>query len=538
MLAPLILLPALLTPATPATPAAGAATEPPVHVWLSSNGEYQQGDEARVYVKSAQDGYLVVLRVDADGHIRVLFPLDPGEDNFVRGEEKYEIRGRADRDAFEVSERSGNGLVLAAFSLEPFTFDGLVRGDHWDYGAIEAQYANVDDPEAQLLDVAQEMAGDQHFDYDVATYIAGAPATYYRTYRTQAWGWDDGCYYCSPWYYGGTGLSVILSFGNPFWYQSWGYWPTASPFFFSPFRFPHRSRVFAGGFGPFGYLPGYYSGWFGDGWYGGGWNGGGWRCGYGDCDRDEGYRRGSAVFVGLGLGVGGVHRVGWGNRGRTRIPVFLPDRPVGPRFADPNPRLLTTIDRRPVQPPARAVPTARAPQQPRVRAPREPSRHGNGAAGRGNTPAVRGNGPAARGSMPRGRISTPRGHANVRHHQDVMAPVDRTPSGGRSGLRVMRGDPPVRGEQPTIRREQPRMRGDRPGIRVDRPTASRQQPTWSWARPQFSRRSAPAPRARNVAPAVRQGGQRGGAARVGRSFSGQRGGARASSPRGGGRRHH
>src|SRR2546421_4746753 len=87
-----------------------ATDDPPVKVWLNHDNYFQRGDKARVNVKLADDGYLLVLRADAEGRVRVLFPLDPSNDNFVRGHETIEVRGRGDREAFFVDDREGSGL--------------------------------------------------------------------------------------------------------------------------------------------------------------------------------------------------------------------------------------------------------------------------------------------------------------------------------------------------------------------------------------------------------------------------------------------
>src|SRR3989475_8114225 len=48
---------------------AAKAGDPPVQVWLNHN-DYARGDRAKVYARTQQDGYLVVLRADADGRVR------------------------------------------------------------------------------------------------------------------------------------------------------------------------------------------------------------------------------------------------------------------------------------------------------------------------------------------------------------------------------------------------------------------------------------------------------------------------------------
>src|SRR5437899_11924701 len=116
--------------------AAAASDDPPIHVWLNQDNYFVRGDRAKVYVRSAADGYLVVLRADPDGRLRVLFPIDPSDDTFIRAHKKFEVRSRGDREAFAVDEREGSGVVLAAWSASPFKFDEFVRGDHWDYRVL------------------------------------------------------------------------------------------------------------------------------------------------------------------------------------------------------------------------------------------------------------------------------------------------------------------------------------------------------------------------------------------------------------------
>src|SRR2546428_11617355 len=118
-----LLLPAAVPSSSLANP---SASDPPIKVWLSDD-VLMRGDRARLHVKTVQDGYLVVLRADADGHIRVLFPVDPGDSNFVRGGKKLEIRGRGGREAFTVDEREGSGTVLAGRSTTSLKLDAVAR---------------------------------------------------------------------------------------------------------------------------------------------------------------------------------------------------------------------------------------------------------------------------------------------------------------------------------------------------------------------------------------------------------------------------
>src|SRR5512132_3955812 len=119
LLLPLVML------GSPSNPPARAAAgdDPAIQIWISNGRRFLPGDRAKVQVRTREDGYLVVFHADPDGTLRVLFPLDPGDDNFVRGGRKYEIRGRGGRESFDVDVSSGRGMVYAAVSRDPFRFD-------------------------------------------------------------------------------------------------------------------------------------------------------------------------------------------------------------------------------------------------------------------------------------------------------------------------------------------------------------------------------------------------------------------------------
>ena len=177
----------MLTLSVPAPAIVPDTNRPPVAIRLRlSDEDVRQGDRVKVRVKTAADGYLLVLRADAAGRVRVLFPIEPDDSSWVPGGKEFEVRGRGDREAFTVDDREGSGLVLAAWSSQPFVFDDFIRGRHWDYRALAGD--SSDDAEAQLLDLADSMATG-HYDYDLVNYTvsslgqARGYAGYYGGYR-------------------------------------------------------------------------------------------------------------------------------------------------------------------------------------------------------------------------------------------------------------------------------------------------------------------------------------------------------------------
>jgi len=171
----------------------------------------------------------------------VLFPLDPTDDDFVRGGKKFEVRGRGDRDAFQVEPNDGSGTVIAAVSPDAFKFDDFVRNDHWDFRALGSPSGAVrDDPLARMLDIVQKISGDSagRFDYDNATYVVnsrgiaaryGYGAGYYPRFglgyyynpffdpfcADPFYGWSASCYaFGVGWGYGG-GYRFGFGYGYP-----------------------------------------------------------------------------------------------------------------------------------------------------------------------------------------------------------------------------------------------------------------------------------------------------------------------------------
>ncbi len=145
---------------------------PHVEVWTNRGDDpYAGGQAARVYFRTEQDAYVTILRVDTDGRVRVLYPREPWDDNFVRGGREYDVLQRSSSDAFYVDDYPGVGYVFAVAAADPFVYDAIKSEDHWDYRLI-ADGRIRGDPYTALTDLAQRIVPDGYtdWDYDVVPY--------------------------------------------------------------------------------------------------------------------------------------------------------------------------------------------------------------------------------------------------------------------------------------------------------------------------------------------------------------------------------
>ena len=140
----------------------------PIRLWMNNDRRFRPGDRVRLQVDAEVDGYLLVLNYDTDGRVRVLFPQDPRDDAMVRAGRRYEVRDAGASEAFRASG-DGTGLIFTAIAQDPWRLDEVTLADRWDYTRLEVDPRSTN-PETDLANLVQSIAGSRGFDYDVMGY--------------------------------------------------------------------------------------------------------------------------------------------------------------------------------------------------------------------------------------------------------------------------------------------------------------------------------------------------------------------------------
>ena len=180
----------------------GPDYDPHVRVWVPGDKVFRRGERARVFFRTEEDAYVMLVRLDTDGRLHILFPDDRDEDGFVRGGITY--RGSSyGRESFYVDDYPGMGYVFTIASERPLAADRLRGGGAWDYRAIGDRV--VHDPRTAMQEFAESVldSPDEPYGLDYAEYYVGRRVEYprflcyschsYRPYTT----WDPYVHVCT-----------------------------------------------------------------------------------------------------------------------------------------------------------------------------------------------------------------------------------------------------------------------------------------------------------------------------------------------------
>ena len=140
-----------------------------ISVWADRERPYRRGERARIYFRTDEPGYVTVLRVDTDGRIRTLFPLEPWGGAKVLGGRTHEVADTRNGSSYTIDDDPGIGYLFAITSPLPFQYDDITRGDYWDFRVIDDGRIQGD-PYVALTDLAGRIAPRGDYQYDITPY--------------------------------------------------------------------------------------------------------------------------------------------------------------------------------------------------------------------------------------------------------------------------------------------------------------------------------------------------------------------------------
>ncbi len=170
-----------------------------VEIWSDhSDGEYYEGDRVTLFYRVNRDAFVVIYSIDSRGRVNMLFPSNPGQDNFVSGGETHRLPGGHDDYDLVVSGPEGVENIQIIASRERFTIP-----DWYPNSGLIAETDDVHDYMDWLNDRYFVKYEGQRFAFDrTALYINEWERTYFRPiYRPYYPSWTvSGNIYFDYWY--------------------------------------------------------------------------------------------------------------------------------------------------------------------------------------------------------------------------------------------------------------------------------------------------------------------------------------------------
>ena len=197
---------------------------PQIALRITDRDVFARRDPVEAAFRADRDGYVTVLRIDTDGRVRVLFPADPADENFVAGGREVRVPNVYGYDVdhvFAIDDYPGIGYIFAVVSLQPFDYRPYARNRHWDYERVGFAGRRITgDPYVAVTEIVEPMLppGYGAYGFDVVPYYVEARYEYPRfvCYDCHAYSaypvWDPYRYWC--------GTFKLVIYDRPLWYPA------------------------------------------------------------------------------------------------------------------------------------------------------------------------------------------------------------------------------------------------------------------------------------------------------------------------------
>jgi len=171
-----------------------------VDVWTDRDdgSNYYEGDDITIYFRASQDAYVTIYDLDTRGNVNLIFPPEPGVNNYVQAGEIYMIPETSDDYTLTLEGPPGNEYIQAVASLDYFPvpdWQGPVSVYSKDWGI---KYNGENDDFIAMVNDKYFSGANYAYD-NVSFYVA--PKYYYKPERTDCSGdcgqvyvdYPDGC---------------------------------------------------------------------------------------------------------------------------------------------------------------------------------------------------------------------------------------------------------------------------------------------------------------------------------------------------------
>lgn len=158
-----------------------------VDVWTDRDdgSNYYEGDDITIYFRTSQDAYVTIYDLDTRGNVNLIFPPEPGENNYVQADEIYMIPERSDDYTLTLEGPPGNEYIQIVASTEYYPvpdWEGPVSVYAKDWG-----FKYDGENENFINEVNRKYFSGDNFAYDnVEFYVA--PKYYYQPERSDCSG--------------------------------------------------------------------------------------------------------------------------------------------------------------------------------------------------------------------------------------------------------------------------------------------------------------------------------------------------------------
>lgn len=220
-----------------------------VDIWTDRDdgSNYYEGDDITIYFRASQDAYVTIYDLDTRGNINLVFPPEPGVNNYVQAGEIYMIPETSDDYTLTLEGPPGNEYIQAVASLEYYPVpDWQGPMSVYDKGwGFKYNGENED----FIQSVNERYFSGENFAYDnVSFYVA--PKYYYKPVQSDCSGdcgrvyvdYPDGCeVYVDGVFYGYAPLYVpsiyfgrhrmTVYWGSTVVYNDWIFVDVHDPFF-------------------------------------------------------------------------------------------------------------------------------------------------------------------------------------------------------------------------------------------------------------------------------------------------------------------